>query len=158
MGRDLRVLWLGRVRSDPGESLCLDYRRRIERFVPIVDQCLKPVAKRGGVERLADEAEMLRSASPNPSRKIVLDRRGRALSSKAFASELERWREEWPHPIVFIIGSDLGVDATLSAESHLRWSLGPLTLPHSLARVVVYEQIYRALSLSAGIKYHREPL
>ncbi|MBZ0111714.1 MAG: 23S rRNA (pseudouridine(1915)-N(3))-methyltransferase RlmH [Thermoanaerobaculia bacterium] len=158
MGRELKILWLGRSRTDPGEVLCADYRQRIERSVTINDVCLKPEVRLDGRERLAAEAARLRAAAPDPCRWVVLDRRGKSLSSKAFAVELSRWREEWPHPIVFAIGSDLGVDDSLVTAAHLRWSLGPLTLPHSLARVVVYEQIYRALSLAAGIKYHRDPL
>ena len=158
MGRELRVIWLGKVRSDPGEAWCQDYRSRIERFVPIVDTCLKPEIRASGSTRLVLEAERVQSAMPKPARLVVLDRRGKSLSSKAFASVFERWRDEWPHPIVFVLGSDVGVDSQLIESATLRWSLGSVTLPHSLARVVLYEQIYRALSLGAGIKYHRDPL
>lgn len=149
---------MGRGRKDPAEDLCAEYRSRIERFAPIRDQVLKPLVQRQGLDRLSAEAELLRAAAPSPCRWVALDRRGRSLNSTEFSALLARWQEEWPHPIVFALGSDLGLDAGFCQGAELRWSLSPLTLPHSLARLVVYEQIYRGLSLRAGIKYHRDPL
>jgi 23S rRNA (pseudouridine1915-N3)-methyltransferase len=111
-----------------------------------------------GAERLAAEAAALRRALPAPCRRVVLDRRGRALSSPQLADWLQAQRDGWPHALVFLLGSDLGLDESLRAEADLALSLGPLTLPHQLARLVLYEQLYRALSLAAGMKYHRAPL
>ena len=71
------------------------------------------------------------------------------------ASGLQR---DWPHPVVFILGSDLGLAPSVSKACRESLSLGPMTLPHELARLVLYEQLYRALSIQARIKYHREPL
>jgi 23S rRNA (pseudouridine1915-N3)-methyltransferase len=111
-----------------------------------------------GAERLTAEAAGLRRALPSPCRRVALDRRGRALSSPQLADWLREQREAWPHPLAFLVGSDLGLDETVRAEADLALSLGPLTLPHLLARLVLYEQLYRALSLAAGMKYHRAPL
>jgi 23S rRNA (pseudouridine1915-N3)-methyltransferase len=79
-------------------------------------------------------------------------------SSRELASFLASTRDEWPHPLAFVVGSALGLDAELVAEADVRLSLGPLTLPHQLARLTLWEQLYRGLSLGAGIKYHRDPL
>jgi 23S rRNA (pseudouridine1915-N3)-methyltransferase len=111
-----------------------------------------------GAERLAAEAAGLRRALPAPCRRVVLDRRGRALTSPQLADWLQAQRDSWPHALGFLLGSDLGLDESLRAEADLALSLGPLTLPHQLARLVLYEQLYRALSLAAGMKYHRAPL
>ena len=89
---------------------------------------------------------------------IALDRRGKALSSLELAGRLETLREEWPHPVAFLLGSDLGLSKAVLQNARERLSFGPMTLPHELARLVLYEQLYRALSIRAGIKYHREPL
>jgi 23S rRNA (pseudouridine1915-N3)-methyltransferase len=89
---------------------------------------------------------------------VALDRRAKSLSSPELATWLARLREEWPHSIVFLLGSDLGLDRGLVRECRGRLSFGPMTLPHELARLVLYEQLYRALSITAGIKYHRGPL
>lgn len=118
---------------------------------------LKPAAGEGE-ERLRVEAGAIRRALPQPARLVTLDRRGRALSSEALSSYLQKSRDEWPHALAFVVGSDLGLAPELVSEAHLSLSLSTLTLPHQLARLVLWEQLYRGLSLSAGIKYHRAPL
>jgi 23S rRNA (pseudouridine1915-N3)-methyltransferase len=157
MGREILVLWAGRHQRDVWDGLCGRYRERIERHLPLRERAVRAGAG-SGKERLAAEAAALRQALPDPAWTVALDRRGRALTSVALAEWLARRRDEWPHPLVFLLGSDLGLDSGLTAACRTRLSLGPLTLPHELARLVLYEQLYRALSINAGIKYHRGPL
>ncbi len=154
--RELVVLWLGR-RQREWDALAGDYRRRVERFVPAREVLLKPGSGEGE-ERLRVEAAIVRRALPQPHRLVALDRRGRGMSSRELADFLARSRDEWPHALAFVVGSDLGLAAEIVAEAHLALSLSALTLPHHLARLVLWEQLYRGLSLSAGIKYHRGPL
>jgi 23S rRNA (pseudouridine1915-N3)-methyltransferase len=152
---ELVVAWAGRHRPGPWEELASDYRQRVARFVPVRDL---PVRARGAAdspERQRLEAEALRAATPAGAWTVALDRRGKAIGSLALAERMRRWRESWPHGVVFWLGSDLGLDAGLLAEARERLSLGPLTLAHQLARLVLYEQLYRALSITAGIGYHR---
>ena len=80
------------------------------------------------------------------------------MSSLEFSKRLAKTREEWPHPLVFAVGSDLGLSREVLQAARWRLSLGPMTLPHELARLVLYEQLYRALAIERGIKYHRVPL
>ena len=131
--------------------------QRIERHVPVRDVVLR-LQPGEGAERLAAEAAAVRAALPEPCRRVVLDRRGRALSSRELAAFLARTLEEWPHALAFVLGSDLGVDPAMVRQADLALSFGPLTLPHALARLVLYEQLYRCLSLTSGMKYHRDPL
>ena len=154
--RELIVVWLGR-RQREWDALCDDYRQRVERHVPAREIVVKPGAGEGA-ERLRAEAVALRRALPQPVRLVALDRRGRAMTSRQLSTFLERSREEWPHPLAFVVGSDLGLAPEVQAEAHMAMSLSPLTLPHQLARLVLWEQLYRGLSLTAGIKYHRDPL
>ena len=159
MGRELIVVWAGRHRRDDWERLCASYRERIGRQMPLREVPVK--ARRGageGRRRVAAEAESMLAALPEPCWTVVLDREGTARSSGEVAEWLKRRLDGWPHPIAFLIGSDLGVDPSLKQAARERWSLGPLTLPHELARLVLYEQLYRSLSIAAGIKYHRQPL
>lgn len=157
MGREIVVLWAGRHHRDEWDALCGRYRQRIERYLPLQERAVKAGAG-SGEQRLAAEAAALRQALPDPAWTVALDRRGRAVSSPDLAKWLARRRDTWPHPVVFLLGSDLGLDADLVRECRTRLSLGPMTLPHELARLVLYEQLYRALSINAGIKYHRGPL
>jgi 23S rRNA (pseudouridine1915-N3)-methyltransferase len=158
MARELLVVWTGkRRRGDPWQTLCDDYRERVARFLPARDVVLR-LQPGDGAERLGVEAAAVRAALPQPCRRVVLDRRGRALSSRDLAAWLERTLAEWPHATAFVIGSDLGIDPALAREADLALSLGPLTLPHALARLTLWEQLYRCLSLASGMKYHRDPL
>ena len=104
------------------------------------------------------EAEALSQALPEQAWIVALDRRGRQMSSPDFARRLATLRADWPHALVFVLGSDVGLGETILGRSRERLSLGQMTLPHELARLVLYEQMYRALSITAGMKYHREPL
>lgn len=155
--REIVVVWFGRARRDAWEELVADYRERLARHAPVRDLGLRP-APGQGLERLAAEAESLRAALPEPCRVVTLDRRGRAESSTQLAARLGRWWEEWPHAVAFVIGSDLGLHPDLLTAAYRRLSLGPLTLPHALARLVLYEQLYRAFSIRQGIAYHRDPV
>ena len=155
MGREILILWAGRHRRDAWDGLCGRYRVRIARSLPIVERAVKV---KPGADRRRSEAEALLAALPDPCWPVALDGRGRAMSSERFAAWLERLQRDWPHPVAFVVGSDEGLGEPLLAACRERLSLGPMTLPHELARLVLYEQIYRALSIQAGIKYHRGPL
>lgn len=149
------LVWAGRGLQGPFEELAADYRGRIEGYLPMVERAVKAKAAAQSPDRLEREAEAIERALPRDCFRVALDRTGEAWSSEELARRLERWRREWPHPVAFLIGSDLGLERRLIASCRVRWSLGPLTLPHALARVVVYEQLFRALSIGAGIHYHR---
>lgn len=156
MSREITVLWVGRQRPE-WERLCADYRGRIERSVEVRDVALRP-ARGDDAQRVEREAAALEAALPDPCWTVALDRGGRQRSSVELAEWLSSTLEQWPHPIAFLIGSDLGLDPALAKRCRERLSLGPMTLPHELARLVLYEQLYRGLSIRAGIKYHRGPL
>jgi 23S rRNA (pseudouridine1915-N3)-methyltransferase len=158
MAREILVLWAGRHRRDDWDALCARYRERITRFVTLKEVAIKA---KGGVEpgdrRLA-EGQALLAAVPDRSWPVALDRRGKAYSSPQLATWLQTRLEAAPDPIVFLLGSDLGLHAEVVERARDRLSFGPMTLPHELARLVLYEQIYRAFCITAGIKYHRGPL
>jgi len=158
MGRELLIVWAGRHRRDVWESLCADYRERIEHWMPVREVVVKVKPTGDDRTRLAVEGEALFAALPDPCWLVALDRRGRGLSTDELAREVGRLRREWPHPVAFVIGSDLGLDRSVLEKARLRLSLSKLTFPHELARLLLYEQLYRVLSIHAGIKYHRQPL
>jgi 23S rRNA (pseudouridine1915-N3)-methyltransferase len=157
LSRELVVLWAGRHQRSGWEELCASYRRRIERLAPVRDQPVRARVGSDDPQRQRAEMQTLLAALPQPSYPVALDSRGEALSSAALAERLDRLRGEWPHPVAFLVGSDLGLDAGLLGQARWVLSLGPLTLSHELARLVLYEQLYRALSIQAGMSYHREP-
>lgn len=105
--------------------------------------------------RKSDEAQRLLDASADADVLIALDPAGKTLTSEGFAIWLGARRDAGARHMVFCIGGPDGHGADLLATVHLRLSLGPMTLPHGLARVVLVEQIYRAMTILAGHPYHR---
>ena len=105
------------------------------------------------IQRRHEESERLAKAIPSGSGVIALDQRGTPWSSEELARRLESWRQE-ARPLVLLIGGAFGLDPELLRRARHRWSLGPLTLPHELARVVALEQWYRAWTILRGEPYH----
>lgn len=101
-----------------------------------------------------EEAARLRKKLPRGARMVALAIEGAPWSSEAFAEQLDRWRLA-ARPVACVIGGSTGLDDALLQDAETRWSLGPLTLPHELARVVVCEQLYRAFEILAGKPYHK---
>jgi 23S rRNA (pseudouridine1915-N3)-methyltransferase len=102
----------------------------------------------------ADEARRLRGVIPGRAAPIALDVRGRTLSTEDLAARAGEWNRTGAE-VAFIAGGPEGLDPDLLADSEERWSLSALTLPHALVRVVLAEQLYRALSILHNHPYHR---
>lgn len=158
MSRGYHVIWAGRHRRSAWDTLYKAYRRRIARFVPIQDRPIKIRSSGADATRRDAEGKALLAALPDPCWTVALDRGGQTLSSRQLATRLERLNREWPHPVAFLLGSDLGLDPVVLERARLRLSFGPMTFGHELARLMLYEQIYRSLAIIRGIKYHRPPL
>ena len=142
MGRRLIVLWAGRHRRREWDALCEDYRRRLEHDFEVDEQWIKVKASSEDPQRRRLEGEAMLAALPEPCWSVALDAGARTQDSPAFAAELGRLREEWPHPLAFLLGSDLGLDPAVLTAARRRLSLGPMTFGHELARLMLYEQLY----------------
>jgi 23S rRNA (pseudouridine1915-N3)-methyltransferase len=151
---DLAVLAVGKLRSYYREA-CDDYARRLRRYVSFHQPEVKEASRAPtAVVQLAEEAKRLAAAITPGSTVIALAREGSAWSSRDLARELERWLTG-SRAVTLVIGGSRGLDPVLLAQAARRWSLGPLTLPHELARVVVYEQLYRGFTILKGEPYHK---
>lgn len=102
----------------------------------------------------AEEARRLRRALPERARVIALDVDGRVLDTAALAARVREWNREGAE-VAFVVGGPDGLAPDLLAAADERWSLSALTLPHALVRVVLAEQLYRALSILHNQPYHR---
>jgi 23S rRNA (pseudouridine1915-N3)-methyltransferase len=116
------------------------------------------LAKRGknaDTRRLtATESKALFEAMPAYARVIALDVRGKAWSTEQLAVSMESWMGEG-RDVGFMIGGPDGISPEIMGKADQRWSLGPLTLPHPLVRVVLAEQLYRAWTITQNHPYHR---
>ena len=134
-----------------------EYRSRLPREARAELIEVKPEKRSAGAsaERvLACEGERIRAALPRGCRVVALDQRGRAFTSRQFASELARWRQGG-RDVAFVIGGADGLAADIKAEADMLLSLSNMTLPHGLARVALAEQLYRAHTILSGHPYHR---
>ena len=156
-----RVLWFGRRGTAAFDEQVETYRRRIGRRWPAEDRVLKPVAGGRGDDPhrvLREEARALEKALEPGWLLVALDERGRRLSSEGFAELLQNYEERSTPGLDFVIGSDLGLDGDFAARAAVTLSLSPLTLPHQIARLVLWEQLFRATHILGGGKYHRSDL
>lgn len=106
------------------------------------------------LQAMEAEGELILGKLESSEQVVLLDERGKQLSSKALAGQLSRWQADG-RDLCFVIGGPDGVADTCKQRADFTWSLSQLTLPHGLARVLFAEQLYRAHSLHTGHPYHR---
>jgi len=134
-----------------------DYARRLPHDYALELVEIKPEPRDRGktvAQILAAEARRIATATKT-LHVVVLDERGDALTTARFAERLRRWREDG-RDIAFVIGSADGIAEAVRRDADVTMALSALTLPHGLARILLVEQIYRAVSLLQGHPYHRE--
>jgi len=136
-----------------------EYARRMPREARLVLTEIRPEVRGSGkqaVERiLRAEHQRIVAALPAGCFKVVLDEHGRSFPTRQLADTMARWQQQG-RDIAFVVGGADGTAAALRDEADLLWSLSPLTLPHALVRVVLAEQLYRAISILKNHPYHRE--
>ena len=149
---------VGRLRAGPERDLIDDYITRFNRTGRALG--LGPFAesevedrKGGGMEA---EAALLSRAMPTGALTVVMDERGRTLSSPEFADQLAKWRDAGRQDVVFCIGGADGLALSFRNSADFALSFGAMVWPHMLVRVMLAEQLYRAASILAGSPYHRE--
>jgi 23S rRNA (pseudouridine1915-N3)-methyltransferase len=132
-----------------------DYARRLARYFRVREIEVKEASRAPTVEaQLQEEARRLSHRLSSGAALVTLTRDGIALASRDLAAELGRWRMA-ARSVDLVIGGSNGLAPALLNRATLRWSLGPATLPHELARVVVLEQLYRACTILSGERYHK---
>lgn len=157
----LLIAAVGRLKQGPERELFAHYLARAETvgrklgLTPIAALEIAESKAKTAPERKAAEAAALFGKIPPGHKLICLDEKGEALSSEAFARALGGFRDSGVQGTAFVIGGADGLDRSLLAKADKRLSLGPMTLPHGFARIVLAEQIYRAVTILAGHPYHR---
>lgn len=159
----LTVIAVGRMKAGPERELFERYRTRAEGIgrslgVAGFDHVEIPESRaRRDADRMAEEgAAILARVRPGPL--VALDERGRSVTSEDFAARLGAWRDEGRDALSLAVGGADGLDGAVRRRADLVLSFGALTLPHQIVRVLVAEQLYRALTILAGHPYHRAGL
>ena len=151
---ELVILVVGRLRPAMREAAD-DYLRRLRRYTGIREVEVREASREPTIPAQREvEAARLAERMPAGSRLVALAREGQGWSSAELARRVDEWRLA-ARPVTFVLGGSNGLAPALLQQAQLRWSLGPLTLPHELARVVVVEQLYRAFTILRGEPYHK---
>jgi 23S rRNA (pseudouridine1915-N3)-methyltransferase len=147
------LLAVGRLR--PAFRAAADeYVRRLRRYARINEMEVRE--SRGGTpeEMRTRDSAALAARLPEAATVVALARGGGPWSSQELARRLQGWQERG-RPLAVVLGGSYGLSAGFLAGAQERWSLGPATLPHELARVVALEQLYRAFTILRGEPYHK---
>lgn len=142
----ITILAVGKAKGEI-ESLCKEYSKRIK--LPFV------VRELSGTTNKA-EGQAILSALSAKACLVLLDERGKDLSSRELAQKIESWQEKGVQELVFAIGGADGVSDDVKERADFILGLGHKTWPHMLARLMLVEQIYRALTIIEGHPYHRD--
>jgi len=143
----IKVAWIGKTKEPAITSLSDEYLKRISRYSQIQGISLR------------DEAELLAkfgkgAKSGTNSSLVLMDSRGKEFTSEQFAKFLGDYFDRNPLPLVIAIGGADGFSEMAKTSAYSLISLGRMTLPHELARVVLLEQVYRAFTMLKGHPYH----
>ena len=153
----VQICAVGRMRDGPERLLTNDYLDRFDKFGKPLGlgtvRVIEVEDKKGG--GMSAEAVLLERAVPNGALICTLDERGSVMSSPDFAAQLAQWRDQGRQDLAFVIGGADGIDPGLRAKADASLSFGKMVWPHMLVRVMLAEQLYRAVSILAGAPYHR---
>lgn len=158
----LHIASIGKLKDDGERHLVDRYQKRIDGLGPklgfsqlTIDEFGESQQKTAPL-RKREEAALLLKACEKSECVIALDATGKLVTSPEFSKRLAAIRDDGLSSLSFVIGGADGLDRTVIESAAWTLSLGRLTLPHGLARAVLAEQLYRALTIAAGHPYHRE--
>jgi 23S rRNA (pseudouridine1915-N3)-methyltransferase len=151
----IEILAVDRLRAGWAREAVEDYLERVRRYCPVE----RKDVKRAGDDAAAvaeEGARLLRLAAPGPSDRLVaLDPAGETMDSEGWASLVGGYADEGVGRVVFAVGGAGGLSADVRRAAHRIVSLGPQTLAHELAQVVLAEQLYRAWTILRAEPYHK---
>jgi 23S rRNA (pseudouridine1915-N3)-methyltransferase len=157
----LKFAWIGKTKEPAIQALTEDYLKRISRYAQAEGVALRDEAAllamcgwKAEGSRSPLLAKAARSGAPMKSTLVLMDARGKEMSSEEFAKFLGDYQDRNPLPLVLAVGGADGFSDAARAAAHETISLGKMTLAHELARIVLLEQVYRAFTILKGHPYH----
>jgi 23S rRNA (pseudouridine1915-N3)-methyltransferase len=157
----ISILAVGRLKAGPEKTLAEDYLTRLKGSGPkagvsrIAISDFAESRAQTADQRQSEEARMLWGAVPPKAFTIILDERGKPIASEAFAGLLRRHIDAGTPELAFLIGGPDGHAPETRERAPMLLCFGPMTWPHRLARVMLCEQIYRAVTIMVNHPYHR---
>jgi 23S rRNA (pseudouridine1915-N3)-methyltransferase len=157
----LWILAIGHARGTSEGALCDEYLDRAIKmgrnmgFSAVAIEELAVSKARTAEARMADEAERLARKVPDGAHVVTLDAKGKGMTSEDFAEMLGALRDAGTKDLAFVIGGPDGLTPLPGKKAGRSLAFGPQTWPHLLARALLTEQVYRAMTILAGHPYHR---
>src|SRR5262245_21320478 len=151
----LRVVWIGKTRSKELSSIVHDFLERLRRFVPTDITELRDPKAGDDKRQLEIEEERLLVSLDTHDRVVVLDVAGESWTSPQLAQFIGKHLRNDPRRLTFVIGGYSGMGEKIKSRSERKWSLSPLTFTHEMTRVLVVEQLYRALCILNNHPYSK---
>jgi 23S rRNA (pseudouridine1915-N3)-methyltransferase len=151
----------GRLKQGPERELAERYAKRVGEagrglvLHPLEIIEIRESRNRDAGRRMVEESIALANAIPKDAAVVLLDARGESLSSEALAARLQQWQGTGRAAVAFIIGGPDGLADSLRDRADVRLAFGAATWPHQLVRIMLLEQLYRAITILAGHPYHR---
>lgn len=153
----IRLVFVGELKAPWAAEACGHYSQALSRHVRCEQSVIKDAREAKDAEARQRRQDQALLAALGPRDRVVgLDERGTAHGSKALAARMRSWLEDPGSQPCFVVGGPYGFGPQARARFDETMSLGPYTLPHELARVVLLEQLYRAMTILAGHPYHHE--
>jgi 23S rRNA (pseudouridine1915-N3)-methyltransferase len=155
------VAAVGRLKQGPERELAERFRKRAAdagrsaglNAIDIVE--IRESRAGDAARRMLEESIAVANIIPERAVVVILDERGESLSSSAFAGRLQGWRTQDRPAVAFVIGAADGLAPALREKASLAIAFGAATWPHQLVRIMLLEQLYRAVTIIAGHPYHR---
>jgi len=154
----IRFLWVGKTRNSSIKLLVSDYLDRIRHFVSCEVVETREVSKRRTLDSaglVESEGEELGRHLPEHGRFVALSENGNQFTSPEFARWLDTEQNRGTRVLTFVIGGPEGLSTMISDKAHLILSIGKMTWTHEMCRVLLLEQVYRALCIIRRIPYHK---
>jgi 23S rRNA (pseudouridine1915-N3)-methyltransferase len=154
----IKFLWVGKTKNSAIKSLLLDYMERIRHLVPCEVIETRDLSRRQslrGADLIAAEGEELARHVPENGRLVALDETGSQFTSRDFARWFESEQNSGARVITFVVGGPEGLSRMICSKANLVLSLGKMTWTHEMCRILLLEQIYRALCIMRNIPYHK---
>ena len=155
------IVAVGRLKQGPERELAERYRKRASdagrsaglSAVEVIE--IKESRAADADRRMLEESIAIANVLPEHAIVVLLDPRGEGMSSSSFAGRLQGWRAEDRPAVAFVIGGHDGLASNLRDKANIAIAFGPATWPHQLLRIMLLEQIYRAVTILVGHPYHR---
>lgn len=158
---NINFIAMGKLKESYFREACAEYSKRLGAFARV--NCAEPAPvdlpqnpSSAQIERALElEAVKIREHIKPASYTVVLCVEGKELSSEGLADKLAELGNRGISSVNFVVGSSFGLSEEFKRSADFRMSMSPMTFPHSLARVMLYEQVYRAFSILNNAKYHK---